>query len=62
MFQKLSKQMMQNNPLFKRAEEMAQGKSEKELEQVARNLCEQRGINLEQAYKQFQAFMGGMNR
>lgn len=62
MFQKLSKQVMQNNPLFKRAEEMAQGKSEKELEQVARNLCEQRGINLEQAYKQFQAFMGGMNR
>lgn len=62
MFQKLSKQMMQNNPLFKRAEEMAQGKSEQELEQVARNLCEQRGINLEQAYKQFQAFMGGMNR
>lgn len=35
MFQKLSKQMMQNNPLFKRAEEMAQGKSEQELEQVA---------------------------
>lgn len=62
MFQKLSKQMMQNNPLFKRAEEMAQGKSEKELEQVARNLCNQRGIDIEQAYKQFQAFMGGMNR
>ena len=62
MFQKLSKQMMQNNPLFKRAEEMAQGKSEKELEQVARNLCNQRGIDIEQAYKQFQAFMGGMSR
>lgn len=30
MFQKLSKQMMQNNPLFKRAEEMVQGKSEQE--------------------------------
>lgn len=60
--QKLSKQMMQNNPLFKRAEEMAQGKSEQELEQVARNLCKQRGIDIEQAYKQFQAFMGGMNR
>lgn len=62
MFQKLSKQMMQNNPLFKRAEEMAQGKSEKELEKVARNLCKQRGIDIDQAYKQFQAFMGGMNR
>ena len=48
MLQKLSKQMMQNNPLFKRAE--------------ARNLCKQRGIDIEQAYKQFQAFMGGMSR
>nr|DAH83531.1 MAG TPA: protein of unknown function (DUF4777) [Caudoviricetes sp.] len=62
MLQKLSKQMMQNNPLFKRAEEMAQGKTNEELEQVARNLCKQRGIDIDQAYKQFQTFMGGMSR
>ena len=62
MLEKLSKQMMQNNPLFKRAEQMAQGKTNEELEQVARNLCKQRGIDIEQAYKQFQAFMGGMSR
>ena len=62
MLQKLSKQMMQNNPLFKRAEEMAQGKTNEELEKVARNLCKQRGIDIEQAYKQFQALMGGMSR
>ena len=30
-----------NNPLFQRAQQMAQGKSEKELEQTAANLCEQ---------------------
>ena len=41
---------------------MAQGKSENELKQVAVNLCKQRGININEAYKQFQNFMGGMNR
>jgi hypothetical protein len=54
--------MIKNNPLYKRAEQMAQGKSDDELKQVAINLCKQRGIDLEQAYKQFQTFMGGMNR
>lgn len=54
--------MIKNNPLYKRAEQMAQGKSDDELKQVAINLCKQRGIDLEQAYKQFQTFMGGINR
>lgn len=54
--------MIKNNPLYKCAEQMAQGKSDDELKQVAINLCKQRGIDLEQAYKQFQTFMGGMNR
>lgn len=43
-----------SNPLFKRAQEMASGKSEQELEQIAKNLCQQRGINLDDAIKQFQ--------
>lgn len=42
-----------NNPLFKRAQEMANGKSEQELEQIAKNLCQQRGINLDKAKNQF---------
>jgi hypothetical protein len=33
---------------------MAKGKSEAELEQIARNLCAQRGIDLEEAWKMFQ--------
>lgn len=41
------------NPLFQRAQEMANGKSEQELEQIARNLCQQRGINFEDAFNQF---------
>lgn len=43
-------------------QQLAQGKSEDELKQVAVNLCQQRGININEAYKQFQNFMGGMNR
>ena len=45
-----------SNPLFQRAQQMAQGKSEQQLEQTAENLCKQRGINMQQALKQFQQF------
>lgn len=33
--------MFQNNPLFQRAQQMVQGKSEQEIEQIASNLCKQ---------------------
>ena len=62
MMQNMIQQMIKGNPLYKRAEKMAQGKSEDELKQVAVNLCQQRGININEAYKQFQNFMCGMNR
>lgn len=52
--------MFRNNPLFVRAKQMAQGKSENELKQVANNLCKQRGISLEDAYNQFQSQMKQM--
>lgn len=52
--QTMINQMLQNNPLYKRAQEMANGKNEKELEQIASNLCMQRGIDLKTAYTQFQ--------
>lgn len=51
-------QQLQNNPLFQRAQQMAQGKSPQELEQVARNLCQQRGIDLDSAMSQFKQMMG----
>lgn len=60
MMQQMLNQMMNNNPLFKRAQEMAKGKSQEELKQVANNLCKQMGINIEDAYKQFQKQFGGM--
>lgn len=63
--------MMQNKSnLMKRAEQMLEGKSDEEKAQVIANVCNQCGINLEQAFKQFknnvglfqQFFGGGINR
>lgn len=55
--QQMMQGMLQNNPLFQRAQQMAQGKSEQELEQVARNLCQQRGVDFEAMKQQFQSMM-----
>lgn len=44
---------MTSSPLFKRAQEMAQGKSPAELEQIARNICAQRGVSFDDALKEF---------
>lgn len=60
MIQKMARQMIGNNPLFQRAQQMASGKSEEELKQIANNLCKQRGINIEEAYEQFERQFGGM--
>lgn len=63
MIQQMANQMLKNNPLFQRAMQMAQGKSEDELKQIANNLCKQRGINIDEAYKQFeQQFSGVMGK
>lgn len=53
--------VFQNNPLFQRAKQMVSGKSEKELEQVAMNLCKQRGIDINQAFEQFKQFKKQFN-
>lgn len=39
--------------MFKRAQQMAAGKSPEEIQQIAKNLCEQRGIDMNQAFEQF---------
>ena len=51
--------MFQQNPLFKRAQQMAEGKTPEQLQQVAQNLCQQKGIDMNQALQQFQAQFGG---
>ena len=52
-------QQLQNNSLFQRAQQMAKGKSEEELKQVCKNLCQQRGINIDEAAAQFKSQFGG---
>lgn len=51
-------QQMGNNPMLQRAKEMCAGKSDKEIQQIAINLCQQRGINVNDAMAQFKAQMG----
>lgn len=58
MVQQMSAQLG-NNPLYQRAQQMAQGKSEAEVRQIAQNLCQQRGIDINQAWQQFQSMFGG---
>lgn len=45
-------QMLSGNPQFQRVMQMVDGKTPKEMEQVARNLCEQRGMDFNQAVNQ----------
>lgn len=60
MMQQMVNQILRSNPLFQRAQQMAQGKSEEELKQIANNLCKQRGIDLNEAYIQFEKQFSGM--
>ena len=46
-----------SNPMFQMAQAMAKGKGEPELKQIAVNICKEKGLDLEQAYKEFQEFM-----
>lgn len=53
--------MIQQNPAMKQALPFIQGKDPKQLEMVARNLCRERGIDVNQALQQAQAILRGMN-
>ena len=50
---------LNSNPLFLRAQEMAKGKNPQELQQIAENICQEKGINIQQAFENFkQQFKG----
>lgn len=51
---------LNNNPMFRQAQQMAAGKSPEELKQTCENLCKQRGINFEDAWNQFQSHFPGL--
>lgn len=49
---------MTSSPLFKRAQEMADGKSGDEIQQIARNICVQKGVNFDEALTEFKKIVG----
>lgn len=49
--------LMNKNPLFRQAQNMAKGKTPEELKQVCQNVCNQRGIDFDTAWSQFQSQM-----
>lgn len=59
-------QLMNFNPVFVQAMKMAQGKNSQELEQIARNICKERGLDYDQMFSQFKQqkefFDNGFNR
>ena len=53
----LMQQLMGNNPIVQRALQMAQGKETSQLQEIAKNLAQQRGMN-EQQLNQFLSQFG----
>lgn len=45
-----------NRPLFMRAQQMAEGKTPEEIQQIAMNLCNERGLDFQTMLQQFQVF------
>lgn len=52
-------QQLSTHPLFIRAKQMSQGKSKEEIEQIAKNLCVERGLNYDEALNAFQNQLKG---
>ena len=48
-----------SNPLFQMASNMAKGKNSAELQQIAMNICKEKGLDFEAAFSNFkQQFKG----
>lgn len=52
----MMQQMFNGDPAFSRAMQMARGKSPQQIEQIVRNLCQERGIDFEQFKQNFGQF------
>lgn len=57
--QMIMQHMFGNNPNYQRAMQMIQGKSPEQLQQVAMNLAQQRGIDKQQMQSLISQFGGG---
>lgn len=43
------------SPMFRQAQQMAEGKTPEQIKETCKNLCKQRGIDFDQAWAQFQS-------
>ena len=58
MQQIMSNNRIMGNPIIKNAMSMAQSGNSKEIEQMARNLCKEKGINPDDVMKQIRGNFG----
>nr|DAI85456.1 MAG TPA: dihydrolipoamide dehydrogenase [Caudoviricetes sp.] len=56
--QMMSNNRVANNPMIKNAMSMAQSGNSKGIEQMARNLCKEKGINPDDVMKQIRSNFG----
>lgn len=56
--QMMSNNQMMSNPMIKNAMSMAQSGNSKGIEQMARNLCKEKGINPDDVIKQIRSNFG----
>ncbi len=49
----LFQSLISSNPLFQKAYQMAQGKSNDELQSIAANMCKERGVDMQSAFAAF---------
>lgn len=56
--QMMSNNQMMSNPMIKNAMSMAQRGNSKGIEQMARNLCKEKGINPDDVMKQIRSNFG----
>ena len=54
--------LFSNNPLFARAQQMAEGKTPEELQQIALNICKEKGLDMNQMLQQFKQFQSMFNK
>lgn len=54
--------LFSNNPLFARAQQMAEGKTSEELQQIALNICKEKGLDMNQMLQQFKQFQSMFNK
>ena len=52
-------QNLNSNPLFLQAQKMTQGKNEQEIIMIARNVCNEKGIDFDSALSNFKSMMIG---